>query len=143
MTNRIRVFLAVEAAAFFLAASVHAGLTLHGFEHQKACIAESVIGVVLAAGLLVSFLSGQATRVAGITVQAFALLGTLVGVFTNRDRDWAEDDSRLHVSCGDSDRAGGRTQSGGGGERTAPFKPKKGLKGAWSRKGVTSLPSSR
>src|SRR5512146_3122111 len=82
MTNRIRVFLAVEAAAFFLAASVHAGLTLHGFEHQKACIAESVIGVVLAAGLLVSFLSGQATRAAGITVQAFALLGTLVGVFT-------------------------------------------------------------
>ncbi|MGE5113672.1 MAG: hypothetical protein ACM3JB_22645 [Acidobacteriaceae bacterium] len=82
MTNRIRVFLAVEAAAFFLAASVHAGLTLHGFEHQKACIAETVIGVVLAAGLLFSLLAGRATRVVGVTVQAFALLGTLVGVFT-------------------------------------------------------------
>ena len=41
-----------------------------------------MIGAVLAAGLLVSLLAGLATRVAGITVQAFALLGTVVGVFT-------------------------------------------------------------
>ena len=82
MTNRIRTFLAIEAAAFFLAASVHAGLTIHGFEHHKACIAETAIGAVLATGLLVSFLAGQATRVTAIIVQAFAFLGTLVGVFT-------------------------------------------------------------
>ncbi len=66
--------------AFFLAASVHAGLTVHGYEHQKAMIAETVIGIVLSLGLLTSFVSAHATRIAAISVQAFALLGTLVGV---------------------------------------------------------------
>ncbi|HEU5400862.1 MAG TPA: hypothetical protein VFU86_05870 [Terriglobales bacterium] len=82
MTSRIRTYLAIEALAFFLAASVHAGLTVHGYEHQKAMIAETVIGVVVALGLLASFVSAHATRIAAISVQAFALLGTLVGVST-------------------------------------------------------------
>lgn len=66
--------------AFFLAASAHAGLTLHGYEHQKAMIAETVIGIVLSLGLLTSFVSALTTRIAAISVQAFAFLGTLVGV---------------------------------------------------------------
>src|SRR5512146_3017908 len=80
MTSRLRTYLAIEALAFFLAASTHAGLTVHGYEHQRAMTAETVIGIVLSLGLLISIVSSQAARVAAISAQAFALLGTLVGV---------------------------------------------------------------
>ena len=49
---------------------------------SEATIAESVIGVVLLAGLLVTVAAPRLMRKAGMLAQGFALLGTCVGVFT-------------------------------------------------------------
>jgi hypothetical protein len=78
----IRRFLAVEAGAFFLAALIHAGYLVQGYQHHAARIAECILGLVLAAGLVTGVLRPALTRAAGILTQGFALLGTLVGVFT-------------------------------------------------------------
>lgn len=78
----IRKFLAVETALFLLASFVHRGYFLGGYEHGKAAIAETVIGVVLLAGLLATLAWPARARGIGIGVQAFALLGTFVGLFT-------------------------------------------------------------
>jgi hypothetical protein len=78
----IRLFLLVESATFFLAALIHMGFIISGFEHRNASIAESVIAAVLFGGLLLTLFIREWARNVGITVQAFALLGTLVGIFT-------------------------------------------------------------
>jgi hypothetical protein len=62
------------------AALVHSGVLMTGYEHREAAIAETVIGGVLLAGLTLSVLRPDPTRGIGLAVQAFALLGTLVGV---------------------------------------------------------------
>lgn len=82
MSNQqlIRIVLIVEAAIFALAALAHFGVIASGYEHQRAGIAESVIGAVLLLGAGVSLIWPELTRVAGLAVQGFALLGTLVGV---------------------------------------------------------------
>lgn len=80
--QRIRVFLVFEAATFLVAALFHFGVLVAGYRHQEAGIAESVIAVVLLLGLAVSLLRPTWTREAGIAAQGFALLGTLVGLFT-------------------------------------------------------------
>jgi hypothetical protein len=82
MTRAIRLFLAIGGAAFIVAALTHFGLLIGGYEHQKAGTAESVIGVVLLIGLALTWLRPESTRGIGLAAQAFALLGTLVGVFT-------------------------------------------------------------
>src|SRR5690606_13005303 len=78
----IRTFLLCEAIIFFLAAFVRLGALHTGYVHQKAGTAESVIGTVLLLGWLATWVSPSATRSAGLWAQGFALLGTLVGVFT-------------------------------------------------------------
>jgi hypothetical protein len=78
----IRVFLLVEAAAFAVAALAHSGVLVHGYQHQQARVAESLTALVLLAGLALSWLRPAWTRQAGIAAQGFALLGTLVGLFT-------------------------------------------------------------
>jgi peptidoglycan/LPS O-acetylase OafA/YrhL len=70
------------AAAFAAAALVHFGLLVHGYQHRQARVAESVIALVLLAGLVLSWVRPAWTREAGIAAQGFALLGTLVGIFT-------------------------------------------------------------
>jgi len=75
-------WLGVEALAFFAAALVHGGVGIRGYEHPRARIAESVIGVVLTLGLAVAVMRPQLARSAGLAAQGFALLGTLVGAFT-------------------------------------------------------------
>jgi hypothetical protein len=82
MTRAIRLFMFLEAAAFITAALVHAGLLVDGYEHREARIAESVLAVVLLVGLALTWIRPRATRGVGLAAQAFALLGTLVGVFT-------------------------------------------------------------
>jgi hypothetical protein len=82
MTQVIRLFLLVESATFFLAALIHMGFMIMGFEHHNASVAESVIAAVLFGGLLLTLFIREWTRNVGIVVQAFALLGTLVGIFT-------------------------------------------------------------
>jgi hypothetical protein len=79
---RIRAFLLVEAVAFAAAALVHFGVLVHGYEHRQARVAESVIALVLVGGLIVSWSRPTLTREAGLAAQGFALLGTLVGLFT-------------------------------------------------------------
>jgi hypothetical protein len=82
VTSAIRVFLAVEAAAFFIAALVHAGRLVPGYEHHAARIAESVLGTLLLAGLVATWLRPAQTRATGLVAQGLALLGTLIGIFT-------------------------------------------------------------
>ena len=82
MTQMIRLFLLVESATFFLAALIHMGFLIVGFAHRNASIAESVIAAVLFGGLLLTLFIREWTRNVGIVVQSFALLGTLVGIFT-------------------------------------------------------------
>lgn len=82
MIQRIRTFLLVEALAFIAASLVHSGVLLPGYEHAQARIAEGIIGAVLAVGWIVSLLQPDWTRAVGLAAQGFALLGTLVGLFT-------------------------------------------------------------
>ncbi len=82
MTQTIRLFLFMEAASFIIAALVHMGFFISGYEHRHARMAESVIGGVLFGGLLLSLFMPDWTRNIGIVVQLVALLGTVIGVAT-------------------------------------------------------------
>ena len=74
--------LAVEILLFAGASLVHAGVLIGGYEHIQARTAEGVIAAVLALGLALCLLRPAAMRAAALAAQGFALLGTLVGVFT-------------------------------------------------------------
>ena len=78
----VRAFLVWETLAFGAASLVHSGGLLRGYEHRPAMIAEGLIGAALGLGLLLILAHPRSTRVIGSVVQAFALLGTLVGIFT-------------------------------------------------------------
>lgn len=78
----VRWFLAAEAALFAIAALIHAGVLLRGYTHTSARNAESAIALVLAAGLVLSVAAPSRIRAMGLGAQGFALLGTLVGLFT-------------------------------------------------------------
>lgn len=80
--STIRRFLRFEVLIFAIASLVHAGYMLDGYAHFEAHVAETVIALVLVAALIVTWLRPTWTRAAGIAGQGFALLGTLVGLFT-------------------------------------------------------------
>jgi hypothetical protein len=82
MTQTIRLFMFLEAIAFSLAALTHFGVLIDGHQHHKAGTAESVIALVLLLGLALSWTRPASVRVVGLSGQGFALLGTLVGIFT-------------------------------------------------------------
>ena len=82
MTGAIRLFMLCEAATFVAASLIHSGFLIGGYEHQQARIGEGVIAVVLMTGLVVTWLRPAWTRGVGLAAQGFALLGTLVGIFT-------------------------------------------------------------
>ncbi len=78
----IRLFLIIETLLFLAASALHFGLFSKGHEHSKARIAELVIGLVLLAGFVFTFLQpANQIQIARI-VQGFALFGTVVGIFT-------------------------------------------------------------
>jgi hypothetical protein len=52
--------LLVAAIAFGLASSIRAGVLLHGWEHGKAAIAESVIAAVLTVGIIATLIGSSA-----------------------------------------------------------------------------------
>ncbi len=83
MIRTIRLFMLVEAVSFSVAALIHSGAMIAGYEHQRACIAESVIAIVLFVGPAMTWICAAWTRAISLTVQGFALLGTLVGIFMN------------------------------------------------------------
>ncbi len=82
MTKVVRIFILFECIAFTIAALTHFGVWIHGYEHQKAGTAESVIAFVLLIGIILTLIRPKSTRWIGLAVQSFALLGTLVGIFT-------------------------------------------------------------
>jgi hypothetical protein len=77
----IRRFLLGEAAAFFVAALVHAGIVPLGYEHAGAYVPESIIGAVLLAGVALTFVAPAWTRGIAIAAQGFALMGSLIGLY--------------------------------------------------------------
>jgi hypothetical protein len=78
----IRLFLLVEAASFIIASLIHSGRLIPGYGHPQARIAEGVIATMLLAALVWTWLRPVSLRRAALAAQGFALLGTLVGVFT-------------------------------------------------------------
>jgi hypothetical protein len=78
----IRRFMIVEAASFAVAARIHSGRLIAGYEHPRARIAETVIALVLLAGLAMTWIRPALLRPVGLVAQGFALVGTLVGLFT-------------------------------------------------------------
>lgn len=82
LPTKISWFLGIEAIAFITAALVHYGAILPDHTHLKAAVAESVIALALVAGLALSRAHAGCPRKLGIAAQAFALLGTCVGLFT-------------------------------------------------------------
>jgi hypothetical protein len=82
MRQTIRLFLLVEGASFLAAGLIHRGVFISGYAHQQASIAETSIALVLLVGFTLTWIWPAQTRLIGLVAQAFALLGTLVGVFT-------------------------------------------------------------
>lgn len=75
----IRSFLAAEITIFLIAALIHLEIPFTGYRDQAAATAEGVIAALLLIGLLVALFWPDLTRKAGLVVQIFALLGTIVG----------------------------------------------------------------
>lgn len=82
MTQTIRRLMAVEGASFVMAALIHSGALIGGYEHARARNAESVIAAVLLAALAATWARPASVRAIGLASQGFALLGTTVGLFT-------------------------------------------------------------
>lgn len=82
MITKLRIILAAEAAVFILAALIHGGILLDGYEHREASIAEAMIAAVLLTGIEASWVWPAQTTRAAVVAQGLALLGTLVGIFT-------------------------------------------------------------
>lgn len=78
----LRSLMFFSAATFVAAAAVHFGALLEGYRHLEAARAETVIAVVLLAGLGLTWSPRGWARKAAIGTQAFAILGVLVGLFT-------------------------------------------------------------
>jgi hypothetical protein len=69
-----------EAVSFITASLIHSGVLVSGYEHEQARTAEGVIAIVLVLGLTLAWMHSTWTRKAGMAAQAFALLGTMLGV---------------------------------------------------------------
>jgi hypothetical protein len=80
--NGLRLFLLLEASTFVAAAAIHFGALVEGYHHQRAGTAETVIAIVLLAGLALTWRQPPWPRRAAIGAQAIAALGVLVGLFT-------------------------------------------------------------
>ncbi len=79
MKSLIQLFLAVQFALFAFAASAHFGV-FTDMNDPGAAIAETVIAVVLLAGLARTFTKAADVRSVALGTQGFALLGTLIGI---------------------------------------------------------------
>ena len=82
LLRRLRGFLLAEAGLLVAASLVHSGLLLQGHAHSQARIAEAVIAAVLILAWALSFVWPARTRRLALLAQAFALIGTLVGLST-------------------------------------------------------------
>ena len=82
MRKPIRLFVFFEGLAFIIASLIHFGVLIHGYEHLWAGRAEGVIGAALLIAYVLTWILPRWTRGIGVAVQAFALLGTSVGIYT-------------------------------------------------------------
>ena len=71
-----------EAISYALAALIHAGIVMDGYENTGARIAESLIALALAFGWLIARVRSQWLRPAALWAQGLALFWTMVGVLT-------------------------------------------------------------
>jgi hypothetical protein len=78
----IRGFLILEIVIFLSMISIHFGLLIGGYGHGAAGAVESVIAVVLIAGLVLTWTPPPGSRRAATAAQSFGILGILVGLFT-------------------------------------------------------------
>src|ERR1700716_2626037 len=78
----VRGFLALQVVIFLAAASMHFGLLLSGHVHRAAGTAESVIAIVLLAGLALTWAPPPWNGRAAVSAQTFGIFGTLVGLIT-------------------------------------------------------------
>jgi hypothetical protein len=70
----------LEAVTFVVASLVHSGALLTGYEHREARIAEGVISTTLVLGLALTWVRPAWTGAVGLAAQAFAFVGTTVGL---------------------------------------------------------------
>ena len=77
-----RAWMLVEALTLGVASMVHAGFFVPGYAHPQARTAEAVIATVLVLASVETWLRPSSARRAAIFGQGFALVGTLVGLFT-------------------------------------------------------------
>lgn len=80
--SRLKLVIALQVLLLGAAALVHAGILTAGYEHSRAATAEGIIALVLLAGLILSAIPSLPAHSLLLSVQIFALLGTLVGAFT-------------------------------------------------------------
>jgi hypothetical protein len=79
----IRLFLIVQGISFAVAALIHSGAVIDGYQHEGAARAESIIAAELLAGLGLTWIWPPLTRVIAIAVQAFALALTYIGTYVS------------------------------------------------------------
>src|SRR5439155_23113502 len=77
---RVRGFLLLQIAISLSMVSIHFGLLIGGYRQRSAGTAELVIAAVLVAGLLVTWTPRPWSRRSATAVQAFGILGVLVGL---------------------------------------------------------------
>ena len=82
MRQTIRLFLLLAGVSLLVAALVHRGVLVTGYEHREASAAETVIAGVLLLGFGLTWIWPVWIRQLGLVALGFALLGTLVGVIT-------------------------------------------------------------
>jgi hypothetical protein len=80
--SAVRLLLFLEGSAFALASVIHSGRVLQSYAHLQARNAEAVIAVVLLGALVLTGIRPRWFRRTTLYAQAFALAGTMVGIFT-------------------------------------------------------------
>lgn len=78
----IRLLLFLEGSAFALVSVIHSGRLLRGYAHLQARNAKAVIAVVLLGALVLTWIRPLWFKRTSLYAQAFALAGTMVGIFT-------------------------------------------------------------
>jgi hypothetical protein len=72
-------YLMVEVLLFAFAALAHGGVIMPGHENTRAAALETVVAVVLGAGVIMSFVSPAHTRLVALITQGLALAGVIAG----------------------------------------------------------------
>ena len=70
-----------QGMIFAIACAIHAGVLFTGYEHRRAMVAEAVLAAVLIVAAISSVANTPWRIRIGLAAQAFALLGTLVGLW--------------------------------------------------------------